>query len=381
MDQTGYSANQPAVYTNTQEQTQNATWDPNQAYMMQFYDPTSFQAQQYSISNPAYYASYVQALAQQTMKRDSRDKGIPPGFDERSCRSLYIGNIHEKVVEGLLFDIFSMFGPIESCKLIKDKNTGLSAGYGFVDYFEHGSAAAALQNIAGKLLYGLEIKVNWAFASGQKEDTTGHFHIFVGDLSPDIDDKALQTAFSPFGGITDARVMWDQSSGRSRGYGFVAFRRREDAQKALTEMNGEWLGNRQIRCNWANQKGSAGLPEEMQFNAAPQPQYNSGLDYATIVSQGGPTNTTVYVGNVSAEVSEHQLRSLFIQYGLLEEIKLQADKGFAFVRYQTHEQAAKAIVGTHGRVIGNGRPIRCSWGKERAGPSGVPMPEGVRRFP
>lgn len=49
--------------------------------------------------------------------------------------------------------------------------------------------------------------------------------------------------------------MWDQLSGKSRGFGFVVFKEKADAEKALAAMNGQWLGSRAIRCNWANQKG------------------------------------------------------------------------------------------------------------------------------
>lgn len=49
--------------------------------------------------------------------------------------------------------------------------------------------------------------------------------------------------------------MWDPVSGKSRGFGFVAFRDKTDAEQAIATMNGEWLGSRAIRCNWATQKG------------------------------------------------------------------------------------------------------------------------------
>lgn len=49
--------------------------------------------------------------------------------------------------------------------------------------------------------------------------------------------------------------MWDPVSGKSRGFGFVAFRDKTDAEQAIATMNGEWLGTRAIRCNWATQKG------------------------------------------------------------------------------------------------------------------------------
>jgi nucleolysin TIA-1/TIAR len=303
-----------------------------------------------------YYAQYYNQLAQYyaAQKAQSSISGAIPGIEQHNCRSLYIGNLHDKVSEPLLFDIFAAIGPVESCKLIKDKTSGSSAGYGFIDYYDHHTAAIALQQFSGRYLYGLEIKVNWAFASGQKEDTTGHYHIFVGDLSPDIEDKALFNAFSAFGTISDARIMWDQATGRSRGYGFVAFRRREDAQRALQEMNGEWLGNRPIRCNWANQKGT-GIDE---------PAHVSGLDYAQVVKEGLISNTTVYIGNITQEVSEHAIRTLFNDYGILEEVKISPEKGFGFVRYQTHEAAARGIVGCHGRTV-CGRVIKCSWGKDR----------------
>jgi RNA recognition motif-containing protein len=56
------------------------------------------------------------------------------------------------------------------------------------------------------------------------------------------------------------------------------------------------------------------------------PAHNSGLDFATVVAQAGPSNTTVYVGNVAPEVSEHMLRQIFIEYGVVEEIKSQSGK-------------------------------------------------------
>jgi nucleolysin TIA-1/TIAR len=111
--------------------------------------------------------------------------------------------------------------------------------------------------------------VNWAYQSNTstKEDTSSHFHIFVGDLSNEVNDEILHQAFSIFGTISEARVMWDMKTGRSRGYGFVAFRDRADAEKALNSMDGEWLGSRAIRCNWANQKGQPSISQQQAMLA------------------------------------------------------------------------------------------------------------------
>ena len=67
--------------------------------------------------------------------------------------------------------------------------------------------------------------MNWAFQKDQREDTSSHFHIFVGDLASEFNDAALFEAFKQCPGCSEARVMWDHTTNRSKGYGFVAFRR------------------------------------------------------------------------------------------------------------------------------------------------------------
>jgi len=225
----------------------------------------------------------------------------------------------------------------------------------------------------GRKIYNKEIKVNWAAHATNKEDTTGHHNIFVGDLSSEINDEMLRKAFAPFGNVSEARVMWDQNTGRSRGYGFVAFRERAEAERAMTDMNGVWLGSRAIRCNWANQKtntsssgGSA--PPSLQNPAAG----SQSQTFDEIASLSSSNCTTVYIGNLAPDVTEEQMRQVFQSYGTIDEVRTQKDKSFGFVKYQTHDQATRAIIAANGTVI-SGRPIRCSWGKEKsnqAQPSG-----------
>ena len=91
-------------------------------------------------------------------------------------------------------------------------------------------------------------QVNWATSSTGtqhgKVDTSQHHHIFVGDLSPEIETETLRTAFAPFGEISDCRVVKDMVTGKSKGYGFVSFVRKKDATTAIEQMNGQWLGSR-----------------------------------------------------------------------------------------------------------------------------------------
>lgn len=116
-------------------------------------------------------------------------------LDPVTAKSLYVGNLHPLVTENVLNEIFSTLGPILEVKVIKDKVTSQSAGYGFVKFVDPRCADVALQQINGRVLYGEEVRVNWAFQKDAREDTTSHAHIFVGDLSSEVTDRALFDAF------------------------------------------------------------------------------------------------------------------------------------------------------------------------------------------
>lgn len=285
----------------------------------------------------------------------------------------------------MLTEIFAVAGPVQHVKIIPDRNYqhgGLN--YGFVEYMDMRAAETALQTLNGRKIFDTEIRVNWAYQGSQnKEDTSNHFHVFVGDLSPEVNDEVLAKAFSAFGTLSDARVMWDMNSGKSRGYGFLAFRDKTDAEQAIATMNGEWLGSRAIRVNWANQKtqgaqggggggggvggGAVVAPRPAATGSAPAPiNFQGGpLTYEGVVQQTPGYNTTVYVGNLVPYCTQADLIPLFQSIGYLSEIRMQADRGFAFVKLDTHEHAAMAIVQLQGQMV-HGRPIKCSWGKDRA---------------
>jgi nucleolysin TIA-1/TIAR len=248
--------------------------------------------------------------------------------------------------------------------------------YGFVEYDDPGAAERAMQTLNGRRVHQQEIRVNWAYQANTvtKEDTTNHFHIFVGDLSNEVNDEVLLQAFSAFGTVSEARVMWDMKTGRSRGYGFAAFRDRAEAEKALSSMDGEWLGSRAIRCNWANQKGQPSFSQQQAMAAmgiTPTTPYGhhsfptqGAQSYEMVLAQTPSWQTTCYVGNLTPYTSQNDLVPLFQNFGYVTETRFQSDRGFAFIKMDTHENAANAICNLSGYNV-NGRPLKCSWGKDR----------------
>lgn len=163
--------------------------------------------------------------------------------------------------------------------------------------------------------------------------------------------------------------MWDMKTGRSRGYGFVAFRDRGDAEKALSSMDGEWLGSRAIRCNWANQKGQPSISQQQAMSAmgmTPTTPFghhhfptHGVQSYDMVVQQTPQWQTTCYVGNLTPYTNQNDLVPLFSNFGYVVETRFQSDRGFAFVKMDTHENAAMAICQLSGCSV-HGRPLKCS---------------------
>ena len=82
--------------------------------------------------------------------------------------------------------------------------------------------------------------------------------LFVGGLAWGTDDHSLHDAFSKFGEVTEAKVILERDTGRSRGFGFVTFANGDDAAKAISEMDGTELDGRSIRVNEAQDKPRGG---------------------------------------------------------------------------------------------------------------------------
>jgi len=78
--------------------------------------------------------------------------------------------------------------------------------------------------------------------------------LFVGSLSWDTDDHGLREAFTPHGEVTEAVVITDRGSGRSRGFGFVTFADDESADKAVAALNETELDGRTIKVDVAQER-------------------------------------------------------------------------------------------------------------------------------
>lgn len=79
-------------------------------------------------------------------------------------------------------------------------------------------------------------------------------NIYVGNLDYSVDDVDLEGFFEEYGKVNSAKVITDKFSGKSKGFGFVEMDNKEEASKAMKELNGASVENREIVVNEARPK-------------------------------------------------------------------------------------------------------------------------------
>lgn len=77
-------------------------------------------------------------------------------------KKLYVGNLPYSFTEGTLNDLFGQIGAVESCRLITDRDSGRSKGFGFVEMSSEEDAEKAISELNGKEVEGRALTVNEA---------------------------------------------------------------------------------------------------------------------------------------------------------------------------------------------------------------------------
>ncbi|KAJ7551474.1 hypothetical protein O6H91_06G016800 [Diphasiastrum complanatum] len=303
---------------------------------------------------------------------------------QEEIKSLWVGDLQYWMDESYLLNCFGYTGEVASVKVIRNKQTGHSEGYGFIEFATHGTAEKILQSYNGSQMPQTEqpFRLNWAtFGIGERRPEPGNDHsIFVGDLAPDVTDQLLLETFrSRYPSVKGAKVVIDALTGRTKGYGFVRFGDELERTRAMTEMNGVYCSSRPMRISTATPKKF--LAPAQQFNAKASYQ---GSTYGAPASQSfssdnDPNNTTVFVGGLGQSITDEDLRQAFSPFGEIVYVKIPIGKGCGFVQFSNRASAEDALQKLHGTTIGQ-QTIRLSWGrspinKQRQSASGWGQPQ------
>ncbi|CAL1384588.1 unnamed protein product [Linum trigynum] len=281
--------------------------------------------------------------------------GAGAGADD--IKSLWIGDLQPWMDETYLISTFSGTGEVVSAKVIRNKQTNLPEGYGFIEFVSHAAAERILQTYNGTPMPNCEqsFRMNWATlgAGERRQDDGPEYTIFVGDLAADVNDYLLQETFkNVYSSVKGAKVVTDRATGRSKGYGFVRFGEEGDQMRAMVEMNGQYCSSRPMRIGPAASKKPVG--QQFQTATYQNAQGSQG--------ENDPNNTTIFVGALDPSVSDDVLRSVFGKYGELVHVKIPPGKRCGFVQFANRSSAEQALQMLNGTQLA-GQSIRLSWGR------------------
>jgi len=164
--------------------------------------------------------------------------------------TVYVGNLDQSCDESLILELFTQVGRVSSVHMPKDKLTSTHNGYGFVEFVDVTDAEYAMQVMNMVKLFGKPLRVSKSSLdkkAGQNSLDVGA-NLFIGNLDPgDVDEKLLYDTFSSFGTIIKPpRIMRDDLTNQSKGFGFVSFDSFEASDMAIECMHNQYLCNRQI---------------------------------------------------------------------------------------------------------------------------------------
>lgn len=163
-----------------------------------------------------------------------------PSLRKSGVGNVFIKNLDKTIDNKAMYDTFSAFGNILSCKVATDE-TGNSKGYGFVHFETEEAANKSIDKVNGMLLNGKKVYVGKFIPRKEREKELGEkakrfTNVYVKNFSDDITDEELRDMFEKYGRITSYKVMISDD-GKNKGFGFVAYEDPEAAERACDELN------------------------------------------------------------------------------------------------------------------------------------------------
>jgi len=171
---------------------------------------------------------------------------------EHSWTNIYVKDIDLEVSNEEFQRLFEQFGPVNSSLIKRDEKTGVSEGFGFVNFLNHEDAKAAADKLHGYRLRNKELiccraqkktereaklKKDW---EQQKFNKYHNINLYIKHIDDDIDEETLKKEFAVYGEVKSCKIPHDEK-GFSKGFGFVCFSTSDEAQKAIKEMNSKIL--------------------------------------------------------------------------------------------------------------------------------------------
>uniref|UniRef100_A0A7N6A0K4 Polyadenylate-binding protein n=1 Tax=Anabas testudineus TaxID=64144 RepID=A0A7N6A0K4_ANATE len=270
-----------------------------------------------------------------------------PSLRKSGVGNVFIKNLDKSIDNKALYDTFSAFGNILSCKVVCDENG--SKGYAFVHFETQDAADRAIEKMNGMLLNDRKVFVGRFKSRKEREAELGakakeFTNVYIKNFGDDMDDDRLKEIFDKYGKTLSVKVMTDPT-GKSRGFGFVSYEKHEDANKAVEDMNGTELNGKTVFVGRAQKKMERQAELKRKFELLKQERISR--------YQG----VNLYIKNLDDTIDDEKLRKEFSPFGSITSAKVMLEegrsKGFGFVCFSSPEEATKAVTEMNGRIVGS----------------------------
>lgn len=275
-----------------------------------------------------------------------------PSLRKSGLGNIFVKNLATSIDNKSLYDTFSMFGNILSCKVATNAKKE-SLGYGFVHYEAEESATSAINMVNGKVISGQKVSVA-PFRSRQERgagSSTVFTNLYVKNLPEDMTQEKLEEMFAKYGAITSLMLPVDEES-KPKGFGFVNYENPEAAAAAVEALHDLEMSGKKLFVGRAQKKEEREKALRERFEA---------LKVERMKKYEG---VNLYVKNLSDEITDERLREEFKAFGAITSTRIMKDsngktKGFGFVCFGSPEEATKAVTEMNGRML-DGKPLYVS---------------------
>lgn len=270
-----------------------------------------------------------------------------PSLRKSGIGNIFLKNLDKDIDAKALYDTFSAFGNILSCKIALDDN-GTSKQYGFVHFEDPKVAEKAINKVNGMLLNGKQVYVGKFLpksARRAKFNIMSFNNLYVKNFGEGTSDEEFREIFEKYGEITSCKIACDEK-GNSKGFGFVAFESFVSAQRALDSLDGTLFKGRTLYVARAQKKAERQKELRRHFESLKIERINNG--------------TNIYVKNIHDDIDDQRLCEMFSPFGAITSSKVMREEGiskcFGFVCYSKPEEATKAIAKMNG-IMFDGKPL------------------------
>jgi len=298
----------------------------------------------------------VDNIDTESSDNDFGDSSMSNSNQREQGSSIYVGNIPFEVSEGELIEIIDSkdCSDYSSVRLVIDKNSGMSRGFGYVNFDDKAIAEGAVDKLQDISVNGRNLRVELSLPMSERKtrdrrdggerrqrqpDRNDAMSIFVGNLDFNVGEEDLRDLVEEAlgdGSVQLIRLATNRDTGRPRGFGHVVFHEEEMVEKAISALNDKEFFGRNLRVDKAQRKGDQ------------------------------PNKHSVYLGNLAWDVSEDLVKEMIddvVGEGLYTSVRVAVDRetgrhrGFGYVDFIEKDVAERAVAELNGLEV-LGRQIR-----------------------